>query len=166
MHIRYVLPNKGHKTPCLFIKNLEKQIRVQDKVKIKPIKGFNCFSILYIAGTKIRLFPVLASVCYTLEGSGLNELWSERLTGQASTMFFGVTVSKRIIKKAVNRNRIKRLMRESVRLVVDEIITAGEEIRIKTIILAWKSPISRPADIALKDVLPIIRETITKANNK
>jgi ribonuclease P protein component len=139
---------------------------VQDKVKIKPIKGFNCFSVLYVAGEKIRLFPVLASVCYDLEGSGLNELWSARLNRQANTVFFGVTVSKRINKKAVNRNRIKRLLRESVRLVIDELITSGEDIHIKTIILSWKSSIAKPADIALKDVLPLIRETITKANTR
>ncbi len=150
----------------MFIKKPLKQIKVQDKVKIKPIKGFNCFSILYIAGDKIRLFPVLASVCHDLDGSGLNELWLTRLNRQANTMFFGVAVSKRINKKAVNRNRIKRLMRESVRMVIDELVTAGVEIQIKTIILSWKSPISRPADIALKDVLPLIRETITKANEK
>jgi ribonuclease P protein component len=146
--------------------NLEKQKRVQDKVKIKPIKGFNCFSILYVAGVKIRLFPILASVCYNLEDSGLNELWSGRLNRQANTMFFGVTVSKKVNKKAVNRNRIKRLMRESIRLVIDELVTSGEEIQIKTIILSWKSPIAKPADIALKDVLPLIRETIKTANNR
>jgi ribonuclease P protein component len=139
---------------------------VQDKVKIRPIKGFNCFSILYVAGVKIRLFPILASVCYDLDDSGLNELWSSRLNREANTMFFGVTVSKRINKKAVNRNRIKRLMRESIRLVIDEIVTSGEEIKIKTIILSWKSSIAKPADIALNDVLPLIRETITKANNR
>jgi len=139
---------------------------VQDKVKIKPIKGFNCFSILYLAGEKIRLFPVLASVCYDLQGSGLNELWLDRLDKEPRTMFFGVTVSKKTIKKAVNRNRIKRLMRESIRMVIDELIKKDEDIRIKTIVLSWKTPIARPADIALKDVLPLIREIITKANNK
>lgn len=157
---------RGIKPLVCLLKNLENKIRVQDKVKIKPIKGFNCFSVLYLAGEKIRLFPVLASVCYNLEGSGLNELWSARLSRQPNTMFFGVTVSKKTTKKAVNRNRIKRLIRESVRLVIDEIVSADEEIRIKTIVLSWKSPITRPADVALKDVLPLIREIITKANNK
>lgn len=139
---------------------------MQKNFKIKSIKGFNCFSLLFQVGEKFKNYPALASVCYNIEKAGLNELWLKRYLEQTDTLFIGVAVSKRTCKKAVNRNRIKRLLRESIRLSVNQIIAKGESINFSTLIISWKEAIQKPSEINLHRVLPFVEDIINKANEK
>ena len=72
---------------------------------IKPLKGHNIFSDVFKVAYKKRSSKLLiAYTYYSKENS-------------ADNLFLGVSVPKKIVKKAVCRNRIKRLLRESIRQV-------------------------------------------------
>ena len=79
----------------------------------------------------------------------------------------GVTISKRIAKKAVVRNRIKRLLRESIRKSVKEILLeTNNTIVFKTIIISWRKAPQRPKEISLDDVYPAVKKIIQMAIEK
>ncbi|MCX7880692.1 MAG: ribonuclease P protein component [Ignavibacteria bacterium] len=67
---------------------------------------------------------------------------------------FAVQVPKKTSKKAVVRNRIKRLLRESLRKVAKEMLPERFFL-IESIFLLWRSTApSKPYQIHLQDVLP------------
>lgn len=133
-----------------------------NKINIKPIKGFNTFSILYDAGIKIKVYPAYASFCKDLTDTKLNELWQSRMNTTENTIFLGVSVGKRTAKKAVVRNRIKRLLRESVRKIIVDMTDKGQQPNFKTIIINWRFAPKKPNEISLADILPKIEELIAK----
>lgn len=69
-------------------------------------------------------------------------------------LYFAVSVSKKISKKAVVRNRIKRLLRESLRFAIIQPYFCEKIVFIESIILIWKKPVLSPKMIKLKDVIP------------
>lgn len=74
----------------------------------------------------------------------------------------GVSVSKKTARNAVTRNRIKRLLRESVRLILKEYYS---KLFFKTIIVSWRKKTQKPGDISLKDVYPEVLELFNKAES-
>lgn len=78
------------------------------------------------------------------------------------TIYYGVTVSKKVAKKAVVRNRIKRLMRESLRTATKE-FEIKKLLPIKKIIISYFSAPKHPMQISLNDVLPAVKNLLEQA---
>lgn len=133
-------------------------------MQINPIKGYQVFSKVYSSGRKSRAYPLLASVVFDMSDIGLTPYRLELMIAQDS-FSLGVTVSKRVAKKAVVRNRIKRLMRESVRLVVKDLENEGEVLLPKAVCLSWQKAPKKPSEITLHDVLPKVNKLLRKANS-
>ncbi len=131
---------------------------VNQKV-IKPIKGFGVFSEVWQAGRKIKKYPILASVVYDLNDVKLNPYRFE-IMSDPDTIFIGVSVSKHRAKKAVVRNRIKRLMREAVRLTLKEMHEYEIMINIRAVCFSSLKAPRRPKDISLDDILPAVRNVM------
>ncbi len=129
---------------------------------IKSIKGFGVFSAVWQAGKKIKKYPVLASVVYDLEGVEINPYRLE-IMSEPDMLFIGVSVSKRRAKKAVVRNRVKRLMRESARIVLKEMEEQDVGISYKAICFSSLKAPKKPKDMVLADILPAIRKTMFAA---
>ncbi len=66
---------------------------------------------LFISGKTFNLFPLCVLYKFTA-------------ASQATILQTGVTVSKKNFKKAVDRNRIKRLLRESYRLQKNSLLSS------------------------------------------
>ena len=83
-------------------------------------------------------------------------------------MELAVTVRKKINRKAVTRNRIKRLMRESLRLCIKEIPEQDESngsFFIKYIVLYWRHQIDEPRRLKLGKVKSEVAAILEKASN-
>lgn len=122
---------------------------------IRPLKKKKRFSNVYEFGVNFYEKPAKAIVCFE------NENCFDKEHGEEDFFFLAVSVSKRTAKKAVVRNRIKRLLRESVRHVAkkrDQDCFYG----IKGMILIWYHAPPRPSQIRLKDVLPVIEKLFDK----
>lgn len=75
--------------------------------KIEKLKSKKLIELLFIEGEWQSCGPLkIRTLSFTIEAS------KDALTGT----HYGVSVSKRFFKKAVDRNRIKRLLREVYRL--------------------------------------------------
>jgi len=118
----------------------------------KPIKGYNSFSTLFKEGMKVKTYNILCSVKF-------NDNVVEKET---HPIYYGVTISKRNAKKAILRNRVKRLLRESFRTLVKE--HNNKQLgMIDSIVFAWQIAPKHKNDIALNDVLPAVQKVLAKA---
>jgi ribonuclease P protein component len=119
--------------------------------RIKSIKGKNNFTSLLEKGRKFFDVKCTAFVIFGEEDD------NERATGE-KTIYLGVSISKRTARKAVVRNRIRRLMRESMRTIArrDPNLLTG----ISKITFFWKNAPSHPKLIGLEYVAPIIKKIL------
>ena len=119
----------------------------------KPIKGYNAFSDAFKVGIKLKTKCLFSSIV-------LNTSTDD----EQHTILLGVTISKKIVKKAVIRNRVKRLLRTSFRLLLNE-FDAIELKAINNIILVWKFAPQHPKEITLDNVMPAVKNILEQAFN-
>lgn len=81
-----------------------------------------------------------------------------------STFYYGVTAGKRFIKKAVVRNRVKRLLRVSIRKIFSERYIMLENPPFKYAVFSWRHSPTHPSLISLKDVLPSVESIFDSAD--
>lgn len=121
-------------------------------ISCKPIKGYNSFSTLFKTGIKIKTENIFCSIKFN------NNIVKE----DSHLICYGVTISKRNAKKAIIRNRIKRLLRESIRIIIKEFKTEYL-LLINSIVLTWQIAPKHPKNISLNDVLPAVEKILLKA---
>jgi len=130
---------------------------MKSKLPIRSLKGFNCFAKVFENGKKFYVENLLL-----ITVSKDNELIIKK-SSQPNICYYGVGSSRKINKKGVIRNRIKRLLRESFRqLFVEKEIDLSY---IKYCILLYNKKVTHPKLIRLKDVKPLVKEAFNKANN-
>lgn len=122
---------------------------------IKPIKGFKAFNRVFDAGKKFRSKDALGVFCK--KGTEIINKYAE-----CNAIYYGVTVPKKLAPKAVMRNRIKRLLRVSIRESLRNIEYSN--INFDIFIITWRNIPQNPREIRLKDVLPQVGSLIEKAN--
>lgn len=83
--------------------------------KAERLKSRKQIDALFGSGKAVSVFPVRAVYGFTPAKEG--------------GLKVGVSVSKRYFKKAVHRNRIKRLLREAYRLQKEELVMQAKERR-------------------------------------
>ncbi len=126
-------------------------------LKLSPIKGKKTFEKIFAQAKKFRSDSINAFICFR---SYLPN--NENIT---VNIYYAVSVSKKIAKKAVVRNRIKRLLRESLRYSIIQPFFCENFILIENIVLIWRKPILSPGHIRLNDVIPELFEVLKSAIN-
>ena len=119
------------------------------KSRLKPLKGKLKVENLLKNGRRFHLREATAIIIFKQSPS------------QFELINFLVTISKKIAKKAVIRNRVKRLLRESLRQIDKDGISLN---CMEQIFLIWKIAPTHPKLIKLNDVLPVVHKLIRKIN--
>lgn len=157
-------------------------------IQLHSIKGYNGFRKVYDVGMKFRSNNTSAIVVFSdvlfsemlerihkfadihknenrIENN--NESNSNNYSTSTSNdfkhiIYYGVTIGKKVAKKAVVRNRIKRLMRESLRIAVKE-LEIKKLLPIEKIIISYYFAPKYPMQIGLNDVLPAVKNILKQA---
>jgi len=116
---------------------------------IKPLKGYKIFNRVFNDSYKYKSSKLLLVVKFDEDSS--------------DDLFLGVSTSKRNSKKAVCRNRVKRLLRESIREINKE---TGSLIYFKNIILIWQVPLDKPSLLNYNEVLNEVKGLLSRAISK
>lgn len=121
--------------------------------QLLPIKKKKVFEFLFENGKWFKEGN-LKAVVYPRE--------SYRLEESTIKVYYAVNVSKKVSKKSVVRNRIKRLLRESLRKTA-KIDMEDSFVRFQYIFLNWIQAPNRPCEIRLADVYPTVRKILFNA---
>ena len=117
----------------------------------RPLKGFGAFEDTLRSGRRVTSGPLSLTAVTVAEPEE-----------QPVSVLVGVTIAKRIAPRAVVRNRVKRLLRESVRR---QIALRGDQLRarrISRIIFNWRQAPSSAMKLHLNDVEPYISDAFDK----
>jgi len=118
---------------------------------VRPLKGLDAFSDVLRSGRRITSGPLSLSAV------------SHRGHVPGETLICGVTIGKRTAKRAVVRNRVKRLLREAIRQTVptrsQDIAASG----IHTVVLVWRMAPLAPKLLRLSDVRMHVELALDKA---
>lgn len=125
-------------------------------IQLRSIKGYAGFGKVYSVGKKFTSSTAIATVVF-------NKVEVDKILDSKHTVYYGVSVSKKTAKKAVIRNRIKRLMRESLRREAQEDNGINKFLAIKKIIISYRTAPKKPMQICLEDVLPAIKSILEQA---
>jgi ribonuclease P protein component len=123
--------------------------------KIKPLKGFNAFNRVFGKGKKFVERDIMAVVIYN---QAKFDDFKIRDDDSNECSYVGVSVSKKICKKAVVRNRVKRLLRVSVRHFFSNQSPTG----LKYLTISWRQKADSSSMIRLKDVEPKVHQLLNK----
>lgn len=113
---------------------------------IKSLKGFNIFNKVFDNSYKLRTSNLL--IAYTFDESNSNDL------------LIGVSTPKKKSKKAVSRNRVKRLLRQSI---YNLNIKSDLLDNFQTIILIWMVGLDKPMLLKQTDVENEVSDLLKKA---
>lgn len=110
---------------------------------INKLKGVVPIKTLFEQPLMDKVFPVKAFYQLSEEGVVVPKI--------------GVSVSKKLFKKAVDRNRIKRLMREAVRLNLKDLTTANHQVeKIMLIYLSNRLPLQNELSLKVNELFNLL----------
>ena len=134
------------------------------KIILKPIKHKKAFSEAYKSGKKFFHESVYISICFE-KVSNKDKSISIDVMVEQKEVYFAVLISKKVAKKAIVRNRIKRLLRESIRKYFIDLHRRKSPCIFKSLIISWKTAPKHFQQIHLSDVYPVINSALQNAYN-
>jgi len=137
------------------------------EILFKSLKSKIDFAEMYKSGKKFFASDAMAVVRFRdAVDMDPGDDMSEKKVPQ--TLKYVVSVSKRNAKKAVVRNRIKRLLRESIKEYFNDDTHSEKAEAFDTLIINWRRAPKQPMKIHLDDVRPTVNYLIRKAykNNR
>ena len=129
--------------------------------QLKSIKGKTKFDFIFNNAFKFYEKDTAIFVCYRAEASADH---SSAVT-EPQIVYYAVSARKRNVRKAVMRNRIKRLLRESIRQIFADYTAKGKQTRLSDFVIVRNSAPERPGMIKLNDVLPVVKKLIDRAES-
>lgn len=130
-----------------------------DFLVLKPVKGYNSFNTIFKNGKKFYENELLSTFS--------EKLWFNSSSNpddfSPNILYFGVTVPKRVCKLAVTRNRIKRLLRESIRAHYKN--HEQNQLKFRCFVISWKQAPKNAKSISLRDVQPVVDRVLNRAEN-
>lgn len=127
---------------------------------MKPIKGKLLFDGIFRRSKKIANKTIAAYIVF----DGKQER-KRRNSSKIKTLNYAIMVKKRYVKKAVTRNRIKRLCRVATREIFAEMPDEKLLSSIKYIVLTWGKIVDKTKDISLDEVKSALSEIMTNAKD-
>jgi len=126
-----------------------------NNINVKSLKGYNAFSKVIVNGKKIKVDDLTSFFIYN--DNKLNFLKSSN----HDLIYIGVTSSKKGNKKAVLRNRIKRLLRVAVREFIAKDVVKYKIIKYAVFMYNKKIPYSN--FVKLSDIELLVERALNKA---
>lgn len=127
---------------------------------LQPLKGYGAFGTVFGTGQRFSNGSATAIVVFRSgEKEGIEHIQPEHTQ---QIVYFGVTARKKT-RPAVLRNRIKRLLRQSVRLLAAEYRQSGKSFPFRAFVLVWNAVPAHPSLLHLQTVLPTVRILMEKA---
>ena len=123
-----------------------------NELNLSPLKGFNSFNTVFKNGKFLYIENALLIICNKPCNISLKQL-----TNSSNNILYGVSVPKKKFKKAVVRNRLKRLIRISIKHALEELNKIYDITDFQVIVIIWRGPVvNAPNQVKLKDVEPYI----------
>ncbi|GEM_PF-657828 len=123
-----------------------------------PLKGFNSFSKVFSISKKFRSEQLLIGICYKP-----TDILVRGKSPDQNKIYVGISVPKKYFKKAVIRNRIKRLIKESFRAYIKDANKIDELSKVQIITINWYGrSVTKVKDIKLNDVRTPIFKMLDK----
>ncbi|TAL68172.1 MAG: ribonuclease P protein component [Bacteroidetes bacterium] len=119
--------------------------------KLQPVKGKKTFDRIFASAKRFYNDEVWAVICF------------RKADNENPVINYAVVARKKVAKKAVIRNRIKRLLRESLRKIFLESEDEKFKNSFEYIVVGWNSAPEHPMLIKLKDVKPKVKSILEKA---
>lgn len=127
-----------------------------------PIKGFNSFKKAYSLSKKYRYDNFTIAICPRNV-----DLLIKGKNPSPNKIYCGISIPKKIFKKAVVRNRIKRLIKETLRQYIKINQNNPNLQAILVILVIWNGPIiQNPRQIKLNDVQLLITNALDQIVEK
>ncbi len=125
---------------------------------LRSIKGKNKFREVFTTSSK-KIYADNA-YCFVLFNKNYNNE-----PEQENCLNYAVIVKKKTAKKAVCRNRAKRLMREVLRKALPEMESKRYYKAIKYLVIYWAKPMMSPKLLRYQDVEIAIAQLLEKVEN-
>lgn len=139
------------------------------RIIMKPIKGKLLFDGIFKRSKKIANKTIAAYIVFGgKQKSNNNQSNNNQSNSQAQkikTLNYAIMVKKRYVKKAVTRNRIKRLCRVATRELFIEMPDEKLLSSIKYIVLTWGKTTDKANDISLLEVKSALAEIFANAKD-
>ncbi|MBI5325497.1 MAG: ribonuclease P protein component [Ignavibacteriae bacterium] len=116
--------------------------------KLQPVKGKKTFDRIFANGQRFYYAEASAVICF------------RQKVNDNPVINYAVIARKKVAKKAVIRNRIKRLLRESLRKIFLETDDVNFNNSFEYIVIGWNTAPEHPKLIHLKDVLPKVKSLL------
>lgn len=137
---------------------------------MKPIKGKLLFDGIFRRSKKIANKTIAAYIVFdgkqkSNSNRSNNNNSNNSQAQKIKTLNYAIMVKKRYVKKAVTRNRIKRLCRVATREIFAEMPDEKLLSSIKYIVLTWGKTVDKTKDISLDEVKSALSEIMTNAKD-
>lgn len=124
---------------------------------LKPIKGKKIFDELFAKSSKFYHKDCLAIIRFIEKSNQVNP-------SSVRIIFYAVGISKKTARKAVIRNRVKRLLRESLKQLSDDNIQLFDNL--EYLVIMWKWAPANQKLIRLNDVKPSVEKVLRNVQNQ
>lgn len=124
------------------------------EIKCSPLRGRNKFSGIFRKSKKITADNLYALAVLNFK--------TEETDSSSAEIFFAVNVRKKIVKHAVCRNRIRRLVRCAVREAVKEEHESSFLQHVQYLPFFWTAPLEKPTLLSLDEVKKDVEEILHK----
>lgn len=118
----------------------------------RPLKGAHAFDYVMRSGRRVTSGPLLLSAVPHTEQTG---------PASRAMLRVGVTIGKRVAPRAVDRNRVKRLLRHAVRAFARSSQLNGLD-HLDAIVVIWRQRPEAPGLLRLADVQHHVDVALTK----
>jgi|JI81AbrownRNA_FD_contig_31_726843_length_856_multi_4_in_0_out_0_2 ribonuclease P protein component len=137
-------------------------------MKIAPLKGTAAFARTMRSGKRFTEQSITAIVTFRRSSTGADSslVESDIVESVDAVITLGVSIRKKTAKKATVRNRAKRLLRQSVRIVVGELEKYGEFAVCNSfdrVILFCNSAPATASQMHIEDILGDVRAVFRAA---
>ncbi|MFA6570453.1 MAG: ribonuclease P protein component [Bacteroidota bacterium] len=129
---------------------------------LKPLQGQKNFADVFSSGKRFFEKDAVAIVCFRDLYESEGNMESGNITEPVT--LFAVKITKKIEKKAVVRNRIKRLMREGLKKSYSDLASFELNVKIDKLIINWRVSPGKSGLIRLEQVQTVIRKLLIKVN--
>ena len=130
---------------------------VMDMAMLRSIKGKKIFAEIFTGSKKLNSD---SGYCFVVFDKNY-----DNLADSDKDLNYAVIVKKKTAKKAVSRNRAKRLMREVLRQSLPEIQTKEYYKAIKYIVFYWAKPMPAPKLLRYHEVENTIAHLLEKVES-